>query len=63
MKAFVVTVVHTESTHYRVEAENQDDAIERARDLWASDDSEHVVSLGSEFAEIDKIYIDEAGEV
>lgn len=64
-KTRIVTVVWTESNHYEVEdAESDEEAIERAKDFWASGSGLGVpgvreVSLGSEFADIDRAYVDE----
>jgi hypothetical protein len=54
---YIVAVVHRELTHYAVDAASDDDALEKAKISWVEQQNE--VSLGSEFADIERIYVDQ----
>jgi len=54
---YIVAVVHRELTHYAVDATSEDDATEKAKECWVEQQNE--VSLGSEFADIERIYVDQ----
>ena len=57
MREFIVGVIHTALNHYRVTAESWDEAKEKAKIAFAESAPE--VSLGNEYDEIDRVFIEE----
>ncbi len=56
MKTYIVGIVHTSLSHFSVKAENDDDALEKAKLKFR--ESKDEVMLGNEYDDIERTFID-----